>query len=249
MRFVLRQMRRSNQIEPVIRHQTHHAFILDRHHLMQRQRRVPFVRAEIDHQRDNRRQFVVFMESRKVFPAVVALLPAFFPRFPALPYLLGILHRVIQHIAHRHGVVNVRLVLYAEHEIRVLVIPHTHPALKNVARFLVRLRNAVHAIREHPRGGVHFTEILRFDHLLAVVNQKIKRVGKDVRSRHEFFGNRVFVPHRNRSPFVRSLSLLYYSNFRGGLQPPPRKLSKTLRYDISLFTRCSARRPRAAAWT
>ena len=50
----------------IVLHKVQEILIFNGHHLMERQRPIPFVCAKVKHQRDNRRDFVVFVESRKI---------------------------------------------------------------------------------------------------------------------------------------------------------------------------------------
>ena len=57
----------------IVLHEAQELSIFYIHHLVERQRPIPFVRAKVEYQCDDRREPVVFIEPREVFAPAVGL--------------------------------------------------------------------------------------------------------------------------------------------------------------------------------
>ena len=144
---------------------------------MNGQRPVPCICTKVDHQRNDRRDLVAFVESGQVFAFRMPAVCRFSVLCCDLTHLLAVLERIIDHVPHRHRIMNIRLVLDAEKNVRGPVILLYNRRLQNITVLLHRLFVFV-CKRKRDFGGVQFFQTFRFDDLPAVVDQIVERIGK-----------------------------------------------------------------------
>ena len=182
--------------------------LIRRQHAVQIARRRPSVGAEIQRQCDDRDQPVGFIESRQKFGACFRHLIFGAVRSGGLLGLCDVLHGVVQHVSHRHRVMQLGLVFYPEQQIRRPAVLHRRDAFQHVAVSLYRLGTASADVRQRDGGGVKRPELLRLYDLLAAVDQKIEGVGEHRAVLHVFLCHRVPVRQSDHLPAGYIISLL-----------------------------------------
>ena len=176
--------------------------LLRRQHTVQILRRNPFVRAKIYRQCNDGQQLIRLIKARQKFRSCLRLLVAPPVGFRNFLHLRHILNRVIEHIPHRHRVMNFRLVFNAKQQVRCLVILHCRHGFQHIAVSLQRDGLAFLAVRKHDGGGVKRSQLLRLDHLSALIEIKIECIRKYFPILHIVLGDRILVRHLPHLPFL-----------------------------------------------
>ena len=150
--------------------------------------------SEIYHQRNDWNQLVAFIKSREIFSRcrfVFSL--CFFMCLRRCIHLRRILQRIIQHIPHRHGVMNIGLILYAKQQIGSLIVPLDDPLLQNVSDLLHRRLRSIQSERQRNGRCVHITQLFGLDDLSAIINEEVEYVRKHIGTRHVRLCQCVFI--------------------------------------------------------
>ena len=108
----------------IIPHKVEQFFILDRHHLVERQWAIPLVRAEVQYQRNDRCNFIILIESGQVLASAVSFraIGAMLCRY--ISNLLSILECIINDVADRHCIVNIGLTFNSQKDIGHFFVPY-----------------------------------------------------------------------------------------------------------------------------
>ena len=198
--IVVGYLRRRYQMKMIIVHILQY-FLIRRQHAVQILRGCPFVRAEIHRQGDDRQQSVGSVKTREKFRSRFRHPVIFFVGFCRILHLRDILDRIVEHIPHRHGVVDLRLVFYSQKQIGGFVVLHRRDGFQHIAVLLYRNGFAFLSVWQNDRGRIQRLELLRLDDLSAFIQIKIERVRKNASVLHIGFGDCVLFRHRYHSLF------------------------------------------------
>ena len=165
-------------------------------HLAQTERRIPFLSAKVDDQRNHGGQPIFFLHTRKIFFRCTIF--SFLTMLACqITHLLFELHGIVQHVANRHGIMHMALILYSQHEIGVPIIRFNRQRFKRIAVFLRRFRLAflILMIWNHILRCIHIGQLFRLNHLFAIINQIVKSICKHFHFRNILFGCRILNGH------------------------------------------------------
>ena len=181
----------------VVGQQRKHFFRLFGQHLVEGQRTVPLLVAEVNDQRNDGNEPVVLRQPGKVLVRVfsIAVLPMLCRQ---LAHLLFILQHVVEHVADGHGVMHTRLVLDAQNEIGTGLVFFDGKRLEDIPVFLrgFGLSLLLRCKRNGDLRRIHFAELVRTNDLPAGIDQVVESVGEDFAFGHVLFGYGILQSHR-----------------------------------------------------
>ena len=102
---------------------------------------------------------------------------------------------------------NLRLIFNAKQHVRSVSVLHHRDGFQNIPVFLNRNRLIIFSVRQYNGGCIDRFQLLRFNNLLSVVKQKIKRIRENRAILHIFFCDSIFISHRNHFPSCFIISL------------------------------------------
>ena len=167
----------------IILHKVQQILILDRHHLVERQRAIPFVCAEVQYQCNDRCDFIILIEPRQVLSPAVSFRTIGAMLCCYIRNLLTILERIINNVAYRHCIVDIRLVFDTQKDISRFVILLNYCRFQHIAVFLYRISCLVSVLvlrtkRQCYFCCVQFLQLRRINNCLTAINQIVECIRK-----------------------------------------------------------------------